>query len=120
MDFLKYDYYLNAHRWFGNAHFDVEIIYDVADAHSLLTLLAVPAKRLLFLSNAAMSKLADGDEFFLKAVLFAAKHCMAVFVSNELAKMEAEQLLPKGTAINVIENASQLRELLERKEFSVR
>jgi CDP-glycerol glycerophosphotransferase (TagB/SpsB family) len=120
LDFLKYDYYLNAHRWFGNAHFDVEIIYDVADAHSLLTLLAVPAKRLLFLSNAAMSKLADGDEFFLKAVLFAAKHCMAVFVSNELAKMEAEQLLPKGTAINVIENASQLRELLERKEFSVR
>jgi hypothetical protein len=111
-EYLKYDYYLNAHRWFGNAKFDVEIIYDVADAHRLMTLLAVPAQRLLFLSDAAVEKLGSGDEFFRRTVLYAVDHCMGVFVRSESTGQAARQFLPDGTDITVVEHAWQLRKLL--------
>lgn len=114
--YLKYDYYLNAHRWFGNAHFDVEVIYDVADADRLLTLLAMPGDKLLFLSNAAVAKM-QGDEYFRKIVLFAIRHCRGVFAHNESAKIAAEQILPRGIYVQVIENAKQIRELLSEKEL---
>jgi CDP-glycerol glycerophosphotransferase (TagB/SpsB family) len=111
--FLKYDYLLNAHRWFGSAKFDVVVIYDVTDADRLLTLLAVPAQRLLFLSDAVVEKLKSGDEFFRRTVCYAAGHCMGVFARNEKTKIEAELLLPRGVSVTLVENAMQLRQLLE-------
>jgi CDP-glycerol glycerophosphotransferase (TagB/SpsB family) len=110
---LKYDYFLNAHRWFGDTGFDVEIIYDVADADRLLTLLAVPAQRLLFLSEAAVKKLESGDEFFRSTVSYATDHCMGVFARDEATKIAAELLLPGDVKVTLVENAGQLRKLLE-------
>jgi CDP-glycerol glycerophosphotransferase (TagB/SpsB family) len=109
---LKYDYYLNAHRWYGSAKFDVEIIYDVTDADRLLTLLAIPAKRLLFLSEEAVKKMESGDEFFRRTVLFAVRHCMGVFARDEETKIAAKTLLPGDIAVTLIGNAVQLRRLL--------
>jgi CDP-glycerol glycerophosphotransferase (TagB/SpsB family) len=114
---LKYDYYLNAHRWFGRANFDVEVIYDVSDANRLLTLLMIPAKRLLFLSDAAAEKLKSGDEFFRKSVLFAMEHSAGVFATSERAKVACELLLPRGTSITQIESGGQLRDLLMAQEL---
>jgi hypothetical protein len=113
LELLKYDYYLNAHRWFGSAKFDVEIIYDVTDADRLLTLMAVPAQKLLFLSNAAVKKLESGDEFFRGAVLFALGHCMGVFARDEETKIAAELLLPENVTVTLVETVDRLRQLLE-------
>jgi hypothetical protein len=114
---LKYDYYLNARRWFGGAKFDIEIIYDVSDANRLLTLLFVPAKRLLFLSDAAAEKLKSGDAFFRQSILFAIAHCAGVFAVSEQAKMTAELLLPRGTSIKLVEDSARLRDLLMNQEL---
>jgi CDP-glycerol glycerophosphotransferase (TagB/SpsB family) len=114
---LKYDYYLNERRWFGGAKFDIEIIYDVSDANRLLTLLFVPAKRLLFLSDAAAEKLKSGDAFFRQSVLFAIEHCAGVFAVSEQAKMTAELLLPRGTSITLVEDSARLRDLLLKQEL---
>jgi hypothetical protein len=114
---LKYDYYLNAHRWFGRANFDLEVIYDVSDANRLLTLLMIPAKRLLFLSDAAAEKLKSGDEFFRKSVLFAMEHSAGVFATSERAMVTCELLLPRGTSITLVENGGQMRDLLMAQEL---
>jgi CDP-glycerol glycerophosphotransferase (TagB/SpsB family) len=115
--YLKYDCALNVQRWFGSAKFDVEVIYDVADAYRLLALLAVPAKRLLFISEAAAKKLESGDEFFRRTMIYAIDYCMGVFVCSESAGKTAKKFLPDGTNITVIQQAGQLRELLCAEEL---
>jgi hypothetical protein len=119
-EYLKYDYYLNAHRWFGSAGFDVAVIYDVADAHRLLTLLAVPAKRLLFIGDEALKKLESGDEFFRRTVLFAIRHCMGVFARDKKIKIAAKPLLPEDVEITLVDNADKLRQLLCAEELQKR
>jgi CDP-glycerol glycerophosphotransferase (TagB/SpsB family) len=115
-EYLKYEYYLNVHRWFGSAEFDAVVIYNVTDTHRLLTLMEVPAPKLLFLSDAAVEKLESGDEFFHSSVLYAASHCMGVYVCSESAEQAARRFLPDGTQITVVENAGKFRELLENME----
>jgi hypothetical protein len=112
-EYLKYDHDLNAHRWFGSAKFDVIVIYDVADVHRLLTLMTMPAKKLLFLSDAAIEKIDSGDELFRSSVLYAASHCMGVYVRSKDTEEAARRILPDNTQITIVENAGKLRQLLE-------
>lgn len=113
MNVLQYDYSLVAKRMFGRAVFDLTVIYDVADAESLLALTLLPnSNKIMVLSTAMYEALMNKDEFFTDAFKFAFPYMRGIFVDSEEYRMQVENIVGKDTKIQLFEGAEELKNIV--------
>lgn len=93
MVYLKYDYALISRRQYGNAKFDIVVIYDAEEVDSFLFLAEMDAPKILFLQESVLGRIEKGDRILANAVRYAAKYSRAVCVLEENLKQCGEELL---------------------------
>lgn len=95
MEYLRYDYAAAGIRMYGNAHFDIIIIYDADNPEKLLALATLKAPKLLFLQDHILEKIKSGDRFLRDAVCYTSIYSSRIFVSSKSAMAAASDILPE-------------------------
>ena len=113
MNVLQYDYALVAKRMFGRAVFDLTVIYDVPDAEKLLALTLLPNdNKILVLSEAMYTEIANKNAFFTDAMKYAAPYMRGIFVSSDEHKLAVEELLGKDFEVQLFDGTEELRNIV--------
>ncbi|MCD7956830.1 MAG: CDP-glycerol glycerophosphotransferase family protein [Lachnospiraceae bacterium] len=121
MRYLRYDYALLPKRMFGNARFDVVMIYDCDDPEKILGFSEMRATLMLFLQDSVLDKIAAGESFLKDAVCYAAKRSSVIAVSSKEQKKHAAELLGRQykSRISIITTAEEMDQAV-RKAFKIR
>ncbi len=110
MDYLQYDYALMPKRMFGQAEFDVVVIYDSDDPERVIAFAEMGVTTFLFLRKYILEKIADGNVFLRDAVCYAARYCSCIFAPSASEKKQVIKLLGQSyrERVFVISSAEQM------------
>ncbi|MCR5067577.1 MAG: hypothetical protein K6A14_05910, partial [Erysipelotrichaceae bacterium] len=113
--YLRNEYALWGVRAYGDVSFDLLAIYDVLDPDAILSLaLSGAKKKALFITEAILEEIRQGNAFLAETVRYAANFCCCVAVTDEKLTPAAAAVLPEsiGKNLSVISSVESLSELI--------
>ena len=113
IEYMQYDYALECRRMFGDAPFDLSVIYDVLDPQKMISLALMPVDKVLFLHKNSIERMEQGDTFLTDAVRYTMTFTRGVFVENTEQKNAVERLFGDEIKVQLVEDVADLKHLLE-------
>ena len=114
MGVWKYDYAAAGRRFFGQAPFDLILLYDVIDAQKLLSLtfMETPNKILCISDDMFRKLVVEKDQFLKDALKVCLPYMRGVFVKTEEQRMIFKAIYGDAYAVQLITNEKDLKNLI--------
>lgn len=114
MGVWKYDYAAAGRRFFGQAPFDLILLYDVVDAQKLLSLtfMETPNKILCISDDMFRKLVVEKDQFLKDALKVCLPYMRGVFVKTEEQRMIFKAIYGDAYAVQLITNEKDLKNLI--------
>lgn len=114
MGVWKYDYAAAGRRFFGQAPFDLILLYDVIDAQKLLSLtfMETPNKILCISDDMFRKLVVEKDQFLKDALKVCLPYMRGIFVKTEEQRMIFKAIYGDAYAVQLITNEKDLKNLI--------
>lgn len=114
MGVWKYDYAAAGRRFFGQAPFDLILLYDVVDAQKLLSLtfMETPNKILCISDDMFRKLVVEKDQFLKDALKVCLPYMRGIFVKTEEQRMIFKAIYGDAYAVQLITNEKDLKNLI--------
>lgn len=114
MGVWKYDYAAAGRRFYGQAPFDLIVLYDVVDAQKLLSLtfMETPNKILCISDDMFRKLVVEKDQFLKDALKVCLPYMRGIFVKTEEQRMIFKAIYGDAYAVQLITNEKDLKNLI--------